>query len=224
MKKIIFPFSLTLLLFCSFLSFQLPSGFAYIQNEIPSVQLDIRYFGTDNFVGRKVDGYLAPKAIATNECITALQQVQLQLNENGLGLIIYDAYRPQKAVDHFKRWATDMNDTLTKAKYYPNLKKSQLIPQHYIASKSSHSRGSTVDVGLVDLKTGKLIDMGTSWDYFGPESWPDFDGITKDQHKNRMTLAHAMINAGFKPYNEEWWHFTLKNEPFPGTYFNFDVQ
>lgn len=224
MKKFLFPLCAALLFLCSALSVQWPEGFAYIQDQIPTVKLDIRYYGNDNFVGQNVNGYKAPKAIATVECIAALKEVQTELKSKGLGLIIYDAYRPQKAVDHFKRWANEENDTLTKAKYYPNLKKSELIPQHYIASKSSHSRGSTVDVGLIDLSTQKTIDMGTGWDYFGPESWPTYKGITEEQYENRMTLAAVMKKAGFKPYSEEWWHFTLKSEPYPSTYFDFDVE
>lgn len=137
---------------------------------------------------------------------------------------IYDAYRPQKAVDHFEKWAKDLNDTKMKEYFYPNLNKSVLFEQGYIANHSGHSRGSTVDLTLYDMKTEKEVDMGGTFDYFGEESHPDYKNITPEQYKNRMMLRQAMTNHGFEPLPTEWWHFTLKNEPYPNTYFTFPVK
>lgn len=214
-------------LYLAILSFKIlmkpPQGFVYIQDHIPDIILDIRYAGVDNFVGQPVDGYLRPVGIMSLEATTSLQKVQAELKQQNLALKVFDAYRPQKAVDHFVRWAKVLDDTLTKKKYYPNIKKSDLFKLQYIASKSGHSRGSTVDLTLVDSE-GKELDMGTSWDYFGPESWPSSTAVSLEAQKNRKTLQKIMMKYGFKPYNEEWWHFTLRNEPFPDTYFNFDIE
>lgn len=214
-------------LYLAILSFKIlvkpPQGFVYIQDHIPDIILDIRYAGSDNFVGQPVDGYLKPVGIMSLEATTALQKVQTELKQQNLALKIFDAYRPQKAVDHFVRWAKALDDTLTKQKYYPKVKKSDLFKLQYIASKSGHSRGSTIDLTLVDSE-GTELDMGTSWDYFGPESWPSSTAVSLEAQKNRKTLQKIMMKYGFKPYNEEWWHFTLKDEPFPNTYFNFEIE
>lgn len=202
---------------------RLPKGFVHVQELIPDIGLEIRYFGSDNFVGRPVDGYEAPVAISTVEAARALKQVQEELKLKKMRLIIFDAYRPQRAVDHFIRWAKDTDDTLTKTKYYPNIKKKDLFRLNYIAAKSSHSRGSTFDVSIVD-ENGKKIDMGTTFDYFGPESWPKSDLVTEEQRDNRMILRKLMVKHGFKPYAEEWWHFTLEDEPYTDTYFDFPVK
>lgn len=201
-----------------------PSGFKVLQEEIPTLKIDARYFSANNFIGKKVDGYQGEKLVLTSEAAQALKKVQAHLASKNIGLKVFDTYRPQRAVDHFVRWCADENDTITKAKYYPNLQKNQLIPGNYIAEKSGHSRGSTVDLTLVNLTTGKELDMGTPWDYFGPESHGDFDGISAQQKANRKLLADVMSKHGFVPLPEEWWHFTLKNEPFPDTYFNFVVE
>jgi D-alanyl-D-alanine dipeptidase len=216
-------FTLFIMLGFSWKTLKLPNGFVYIQDHIPNAILDIRYSGPDNFVGKPVNGYLMPVGIITIEAVQALKKVQKELAFQELRLKIFDAYRPQKAVDHFSEWAVVLNDTLTKHKYYPNVEKSDLFKLQYIASKSGHSRGSTVDLTLVN-QNGTELDMGTPWDYFGPESWPSNTDVSNIAQKNRLILQKVMIKYGFKPYYEEWWHFTLKNEPFPNTYFNFDIK
>tara|TARA_R110002050_G_scaffold200492_1_gene335356 strand:+ start:14735 stop:15430 length:696 start_codon:yes stop_codon:yes gene_type:complete len=201
----------------------LPENFVYITDVVPNVLLDIRYYGTDNFVGRRVEGYEKPVAIVTKECAQHLQRVALEVAKLNYQLKIMDAYRPQRAVNHFSKWAMDLADTLTKSKYYPEVDKSDLFKLNYIASKSGHSRGSTVDLTLVD-KNGMELDMGSTWDYFGTTSWPSDTSISKLAQKNRNYLRSVMLENGFQPYHEEWWHFTLKEEPFPETYFNFLVE
>ena len=200
------------------------SQFVTLTDVVPDAILEIRYFGTYNFVGARIDGYLEPTALLTREAADSLQAVSKDVMAMGYRLKIYDAYRPQKAVDHFVRWAANVNDTLMKPYFYPALDKSVLFAQGYIAKKSGHTRGSTVDLTLFDMKTEKEVDMGGTFDWFGPESHPDFRGITPAQFANRMILRRAMMCHGFKPISSEWWHFTLKKEPFPHTYFTFPVK
>jgi D-alanyl-D-alanine dipeptidase len=142
----------------------------------------------------------------------------------GLSLKVYDAYRPQQSVDHFVRWAKKLNDTLMKQSYYPTIRKSDLFKLGFIASKSGHTRGSSVDLSIVEIKTNKEIDMGSSYDFFGATSHSFHKKLSSRQEKNRMLLRNIMIKNGFKPYDKEWWHFTLVDEPFPNTYFNFDIE
>lgn len=206
---------------------QLPEGFVYVDKVIPNIVIELRYYTEHNFVGERIDGYLKPRGILTKEATTALLQVQEELKPFGLGLKIFDAYRPQQAVDHFLRWANNLEDTRTKPEFYPNINKNALIKDGYIASRSSHSRGSTVDLTIVSIQSetqDKELDMGTGFDYFGPESWPLFPGLTPSQRAERMLLQILMKKHGFTFYPEEWWHFTLRNEPFSETYFNFPVQ
>ena len=200
------------------------SQFVMLADAVPDAILEIRYFGTYNFVGTRIDGYLEPTALLTREAADSLQAVSKDVMALGYRLKIYDAYRPQKAVDHFVRWAANVNDTLMKPYFYPDLDKSVLFAKGYIAKKSGHTRGSTVDLTLFDMNTEKEVDMGGTFDWFGPESHPDFRGITPAQFANRMILRRAMMRHGFKPISSEWWHFTLKNEPFPNTYFTFPVK
>ena len=204
----------------------LPRGFVYLDAIIPTIRFDLRYYGSDNFVGERIDGYAAPKAILTKEAAEALRGVQEELAPFGLGLEVYDAYRPQRAVDHFVRWAKNVDDVKMKAKYYPDVDKRNLFKESYIADKSSHSRGSTVDLTIADLKEpkGAELDMGGHFDLFGPPSWPDYTGIPASQRAHRLLLRQLMLEHGFAPYPQEWWHFTLKNEPFPDTYFDFPVR
>ncbi|MFY0689722.1 MAG: M15 family metallopeptidase [Cyclobacteriaceae bacterium] len=202
-------------------------GFVNLEEAIPTIEIELRYFTSDNFVGQKVDGYLSNKCFISREAANALSQVQQELNQSGYGLKVFDAYRPQQSVDHFVRWAKDLNDTSMKSTYYPFVPKSQLFEKGYIASKSGHTRGSTVDLTIIYLKgenKGQEMDMGTSWDYFSPDSWPSSDAVSKTQRQNRMLLQAVMIKHDFKPLKEEWWHFTLKDEPFPDTYFNFPIR
>ena len=199
------------------------SDFVLLSEAVPDAILEIRYYSTYNFVGARVDGYEEPVALLTKEAATALKGVSDSLMEKGYRLKIYDAYRPQKAVDHFVRWAEDTADTKMKEYFYPELDKSVLFPLGYIDRKSGHSRGSTVDLTLFDMKTEKEVDMGGTFDYFGELSHPDYTEITEEQYAMRMLLREVMVKHGFRPLEEEWWHFTLEDEPFPNTYFTFPI-
>lgn len=202
----------------------LPKGFVYVDEYVPHVYQELRYATAHNFVGKVVDGYHGKRAILTQPAAQALARLQEELQAYGLGLKIYDAYRPQQAVDHFVRWAADLSDTRMKAKFYPNVRKADLFAQEYIAARSSHSRGSTVDITLVNLADGKALDMGSGWDYFGEASRPSYQKLTAAQRANRMLLQLLMRRHGFKPYAKEWWHFTLESEPYPDRYFYFSVR
>ena len=188
-----------------------------------SIIVDLKYYSSNNFTGKFVEGYNSNKAILTKEAAVALSNAQDDLNKIGYSLILYDAYRPQSAVDFFVKWSLNINDTIYKNTYYPNIKKSELFKSGYIAYKSGHSRGSTVDVSLVEIESKKEIDMGTIFDYFGVESHTFFNNLSKKQKLNRLLLYEAMSNNGFKNYSKEWWHFTLENEPFQ-KYFDFPIK
>ena len=224
--------------------------FVSVTDAVPDVILEIRYFSTYNFVGSRVDGYLAPTALMTRIAADSLRAASDEAMRLGYRFKIYDAYRPQMAVDHFVRWAADLTAAEMKPYFYPDVDKSVLFEEGYIAAKSGHTRGSTVDLTLVDMATGKELDMGGVFDWFGIESHPDYcgdpdtqefkgktgcarkrmvrkgldPGLSQEQFDNRMTLRSLMLRHGFKPIDSEWWHFTLKNEPFPDTYFTFPVQ
>ncbi len=205
----------------------LPEGLVYVEEIIPSVQVELRYYADNNFLGRPVDGYLSPRCILTRPAAEALKKVQEELKPFGLGLKIYDAYRPRRAVDDFVRWGKDLSDTKMQAEYYPTVEKKDLFKDGYIAEKSGHSRGSTVDLTIIRLDKPAAeadLDMGTHFDFFGPEAWPDSPLVSSVCRAHRMLLQLLMSKHGFEPYPKEWWHFTLKNEPFPNTYFNFPVQ
>jgi peptidyl-dipeptidase Dcp len=202
----------------------IPEGFVYLDEVIPNVELDIRYYGENNFTGRQVDGYLASRAIISEPAASALKKVQQELNQQGLGLKIFDAYRPQRAVDNFVRWAADIKDTKMKKQFYPDIDKSNLFNLGYIAYKSGHSRGSTIDLTIIKLDSGEELDMGSPFDFFGPISHHDTKLITEEQRENRRLLKGLMEKHGFAAYPEEWWHYTLKDEPYPDKYFNFPVQ
>lgn len=205
---------------------QLPTGFVYVDTVIPDIRIELRYATAHNFVGEPIDGYLQPRCILTRETAAALRQVQEELRFFGLGLKVFDAYRPQRAVDHFVRWAHDPGATRTKGEFYPGVAKEKLFAEEYIADRSGHSRGSTVDVTIVPLQgdSGRELDMGTGFDFFGPESWPVCARMAPYQRANRMLLQTVMKKHGFRPYAKEWWHFTLEHEPFPETYFNFPIR
>lgn len=200
------------------------SGFVPVTDVVPDVILEIRYYSTYNFVGERIDGYLAPTAWLTRPAADSLKAVSDDVMKLGYRLKIYDAYRPQCAVDHFVRWAADVPDTLMKRYFYPDVDKSRLFELEYIMEKSGHTRGSTVDLTLFDMNTEKEVDMGGTFDWFGEESHPDYRGITDAQFANRMILRDAMVRHGFKTLDSEWWHFTLKDEPYPDTYFTFPVK
>ena len=214
-------------LFAGTNSYALPPGFVYLEDVVPNIQIELRYFGNDNFVGRPIDGYLKPRCIATKPTALALKKVQSELNHYGLGLKIYDAYRPQRAVNFFLRWSKDPHDEKMKEQYYPNVKKDSLFKQGYIAGRSGHSRGSTVDLTMVSITepdAGEEIDMGSPFDFFDPKSWMNGPDISPSARTHRLLLRMIMEKHGFQPYEKEWWHFSLKKEPYPETYFDFPVE
>lgn len=199
------------------------TGFVSISDYIPDVMLDIRYYSTYNFIGERIDGYEQPVALLSKEAASALKNAADDLEEKGYRLKIFDAYRPQSAVDHFAAWAADLEDTRMKPYFYPELDKSVLFDQGYIAYRSGHSRGCTVDLTLFDMDSGKELDMGGTFDYFGEMSHPDYWDISEKQRANRNILKEAMVNNGFTTCATEWWHFSLADEPYPYTYFTFPV-
>ena len=203
---------------------QLPEGFVYVEKEIPGIQSAIRYAGKNNFIGRVIPGYEKPVPIISAPAASALKKVQNELTKKGYSLKIFDTYRPQIAVDYFVKWSGLAGDTLMKNSYYPNVQKENLFRFGYIATQSGHSRGSTVDLTIVAADTGEELDMGSPYDFFGDISRHNATEITSAQAKNRKLLRDIMIKYGFRPYAEEWWHYTLRNEPFPNTYFDFPVK
>ncbi|WP_374439224.1 M15 family metallopeptidase [Pseudomonas panipatensis] len=199
-------------------------GFVYLDQVLKGAHYDLRYYSGDNFVGQRIDGYDSGRVILSREAAKALAEVEGDLALSGLALKIFDGYRPQRAVEHFKRWAADLSDTRTQARYYPQLDKAALFRDGYIAKKSGHSRGSTVDLTLIDAKSGAELDMGSPFDFFGPISHHGTALIGAQPMRNRETLRGAMQRHGFEPYANEWWHYTLKQEPYPETYFDFPVK
>ena len=200
-----------------------PSGFVLLADYVPHIVQEIRYYTTYNFVGDRIDGYEEPCALLTVEAARALKAVSNELMVQGYRLKVFDAYRPACAVKHFVLWGIEDQDIRMKPYFYPELEKQELFSKGYIAKQSSHSRGSTVDLTLLDMKSGKELDMGGPFDYFGERSHPDYRGITEEQYQNRMLLQKIMLRHGFRPINCEWWHFTLSDEPYPDTYFAFPV-
>ena len=205
---------------------ELPENFVLIKDFVPSISVEMRYGTNNNFTGKPIPGYESRQAVITITTASALKKVQKELNKLGLGLKIFDAYRPQKAVNYFIKWSNQPNDTVMKNKYYPNLKKETLFDLGYIALKSGHTRGSTVDVTLLYVsgpKKGKEVDMGSVWDLFGVRSGYGYQAISIIQKANRKLLRELMIAYEFSPYDKEWWHFSLNDEPYPDTYFDFIV-
>lgn len=222
--------------------------FVYVENVIPSIILDIRYYTNYNFVGEKIEGYSAPQCILTKEAAYALYNVQIELNGLSMGLKVYDCYRPQRAVNHFIRWVNDKKDAKMRKEFFPTMNKDQLFKRGFLAYKSSHSRGSTVDVTLVRFPISQQekyvplqklnecslykqerfadnsLDMGTGFDCFHERARTINNHITTKQQSNRLLLKSIMEKYGFKNYAKEWWHFTLKDEPFPDTYFDFVIE
>jgi D-alanyl-D-alanine dipeptidase len=209
------------------LKLPLPEGFVDLGEYIPSMVVELRYYSADNFIGDTVQGYQADRAILSQQAAVALAAVQIEIEGQGLGLKLYDAYRPQRAVDHFMAWARDRADTLSKSSYYPELHKGQLFAQGYVARKSSHTRGAAVDVTLIYLEPDSLgaeVDMGSPWDLFDEVSWGASNEVTPIQSTNRELLRLSMVQHGFLSLPQEWWHFRLNDEPFPDTYFDFEVR
>ena len=200
-----------------------PTGFVILADYVPGIIQEIRYYSTYNFIGDRIDGYEEPCALLTKEAARALKAVSGELNVQGYRMKIFDAYRPSCAVKHFVLWGIEDQDQRMKPFFYPELEKEELFARGYIAKQSSHSRGSTVDLTLLDMKTGREVDMGGPFDLFSEVSHPDYKGITQEQYENRMFLQRMMVRGGFVPIDCEWWHFTLEREPYPDTYFEFPV-
>jgi len=200
-----------------------PSGFVLLADYVPQIVQEIRYYSTYNFIGDRIDGYEEPCALLTIEAARALKAVSSELIVQGYRLKVFDAYRPACAVKHFVLWGIEDQDVRMKPYFYPELEKQELFAKGYIAKQSSHSRGSAVDLTLLDMKSGKELDMGGPFDLFSERSHPDYRGISAEQYDNRMILRRAMLRNGFRPIDCEWWHFALNNEPYPDTYFNFPV-
>ena len=200
-----------------------PSGFVVLGDFIPGIIQEIRYHSTYNFVGERIDGYEEPIALLSLEAARALKAAAGAFNAVGVRIKVFDAYRPATAVKHFILWGADEYDLRMKPFFYPGLEKKDLFEQGYIATQSSHSRGSAVDITLLDMATGRELDMGGPFDLFDKVSNADFDGLTPEQYANRRLLSQTMEKYGFEPLACEWWHFKLKDEPYPNTYFEFPV-
>ena len=200
-----------------------PSGFVLLSDYVPGMIQEIRYFSTYNFVGDRINGYEEPVALMTTQGARALRRAADELNVKGYRIKVFDAYRHARAVEHFVMWGIEDMDLRMKPYFYPELEKQELFAKGYIAGKSSHSRGSTVDLTLLDMASGREVDMGAPFDFFGEISHPDFRGITEELYENRLILRNAMLRNGFLPIDCEWWHFTLADEPYPDTYFDFPI-
>ena len=200
-----------------------PAGFVLLADYVPHIVQEIRYYSTYNFIGERIDGYEEPCALLSIEAARALKSAASELIVQGYRLKVFDAYRPACAVKQFVLWGIEDQDVRMKPFFYPELEKQELFAKGYIASQSSHSRGSAVDLTLLDMRTGRELDMGSPFDLFSEVSHPDYRGITQEQYENRMLLQKAMLRSGFAPIDCEWWHFSLRNEPYPDTYFAFPV-
>ena len=202
----------------------LPKGFVYLSTIDNSIRKELRYFTNNNFIGKPIKGYKKNILIVSERAAKALKKIQNELLKDSMSLKVFDAYRPQQAVDHFVEWAKDLNDTLMKKIFYPKVPKKKLFELGFIAEKSGHTRGSSVDLTIIDLKTNEELDMGSIYDFFGIESHPCSKKININQQNNRLFLRTIMLQNNFSPYENEWWHFTLKNEPFSQRYFNFPIR
>ncbi|MCY0967035.1 M15 family metallopeptidase [Parathalassolituus penaei] len=202
----------------------IPEGFVDLQDLMPDLVVALAYYSDDNFVGERIDGYEANRALLSRPAAEAVQKVQAALAAFGLGLKILDAYRPQQAVDHFLRWARQDGHEQGRERFYPGLDKATLFREGYVATHSSHTRGSTVDLTIIDLATGQELDMGSEFDFFSTVSWPEYLDLTPNQRANRLLLQNLMLEQGFLPFAQEWWHFTLANEPWPDTWFDFPIR
>jgi D-alanyl-D-alanine dipeptidase len=203
---------------------QRPDSFVDAASVAPSLLVEARYATAHNFVGAPIDGYDKALCYLTNPAATALAKVVADLEPRGLTLKMFDCYRPVRAVAHFARWARNLGDQKMKAEFYPQVDKTTLFRDGYIAARSGHSRGSTVDLTLARRADGTDLDMGTPFDFFSPRSWPSDRSIKQEARGNRALLAQAMRQRGFRPHDKEWWHFTLRQEPYPQTYFDFRVR
>jgi D-alanyl-D-alanine dipeptidase len=202
---------------------KLPDGFVKASQYIPGLNVELRYHTINNFVGDTIDGYESNTLYITEVTAKQLKLVQNELQQQNLCLKVYDGYRPQRAVNHFMRWAKALSDTINKSEFYPDVAKQNLFKEEYIATRSGHSRGSTLDLTIINAETNTPLDMGSPYDFFGQQSWVNYNEITENQKKNRQLLQTIMLKYGFRNYPKEWWHFTLNGEPFPKTYFDFEI-
>lgn len=198
-------------------------GFVFLDEVIPGIRWDAKYATWDNFTGKPVDGYDVNRIVATEELAYALKEVQKEANQMGYGLLVWDAYRPQRAVDNFIRWAAEPEDGRRKEIHYPSIKREELLSQGYVAAKSSHSRGSAIDLTLYSLKTNEMLQMGTCFDFMDVKSHHTCETVSKEEKENRQLLCDLMTRHGFVLYENEWWHYNLKEEPYPETYFDFPL-
>jgi zinc D-Ala-D-Ala dipeptidase len=199
-------------------------GFVYLDEILPGVRWDAKYATWDNFTGKPVDGYEVNRIVGTHALALALLEAQKRAAALGYGLLLWDGYRPKRAVECFMRWCEQPEDYRTKERFYPNIERSELVAKGYIASQSSHSRGSAIDLTLYHLDTGELVSMGGSFDFLDERSHHEAKGITDMELQNRRLLRSIMENSGFESYQFEWWHYVLRNEPYPNTYFDFPVK
>jgi D-alanyl-D-alanine dipeptidase len=197
--------------------------FAFVDELVPGIRWDAKYATWDNFTGRPVDGYVANRIIGTRALCAALGAAQEKAAALGFGLLLWDGYRPQRAVDCFVRWSEQPEDGRTKARHHPNIDRSEMFEQGYVATRSGHTRGSTVDLTLYHLATVELAPMGGDHDLMDPVSHHGAEGITPVETDNRRRLCSVMESCGFRSYDREWWHYTLIDEPYPDTYFDFPV-
>lgn len=223
MRTLAFALLFSLVSACAHADEARPDGFVDAGATVPGLAVDMRYAGRENFVGRPIAGYAAPVCLLSRPAVDALAKAQAQLSPFGLGLKVFDCYRPARAVSDFARWARDPADQARKADYYPNVDKSRLFELGYIAEKSGHSRGSTVDLTIIDIRSRAELDMGSPYDLFDTRSWPSEPALATAPRANRLLLQTVMTSNGFRPLKEEWWHFTLRDEPYPQTYFDFPV-
>lgn len=199
------------------------NGFVFVDDVVSGIRWDAKYATWDNFTGKPVDGYLANRIVGTIALCAALQRAQDEAAGLGFGVVLWDGYRPQRAVECFLRWSRQPEDDRTKLRHYPNIARSEMVELGYVAAKSGHSRGSTVDLTLYDLTTRELAPMGGDHDLMDEVSHHGARGITQDEARNRQRLRSVMEACGFCAYECEWWHYTLKDEPYPDTYFDFLV-
>jgi D-alanyl-D-alanine dipeptidase len=198
-------------------------GFAFVDELVPGIRWDAKYATWDNFTGKPVDGYVANRIVGTTALCAGLASAQEEAASLGFGLLLWDGYRPQRAVDCFLRWSKQPENGRTKLRHYPNIGRAEMFEKGYVATKSGHSRGSTVDLTLYRLDTGELAPMGGDYDLMDVMSHHDAEGIAQAEKRNRQYLCSLMEASGFRSYDCEWWHYTLEDEPFPDTYFDFPI-
>ena len=197
--------------------------FVFVDELVEGIRWDAKYATWDNFTGRPVDGYVANRIVGTRALCDALNAAQQRAEQLGFGLVLWDGYRPQRAVDCFLRWSTQPEDGRTKQRHYPNIDRPEMFERGYVARKSGHSRGSTVDLTLYHLDTGELAEMGGDHDLMDVRSHHDAPGVSELEASNRRCLRSIMEASGFASYDREWWHYTLTHEPYPDTYFDFPI-